>query len=103
MNSAYEPIAIVGIGCRFPGGIDTPQSFWDFLVRGGDGTCEVPESRWNLDRYYDPTPGKPGKVYTKRGGFLGDVVNNLPFFDEHRFLLWAKGPMAPIAIWRIWR
>ncbi len=80
MNSAYEPIAIVGIGCRFPGGIDTPQSFWDFLVRGGDGTCEVPESRWNLDRYYDPTPGKPGKVYTKRGGFLGDVSGFDPQF-----------------------
>ena len=79
-NSAYQPIAIVGIGCRFPGGIVSPKSFWDFLMRGGDGTSEVPESRWDADKHYDPERGKPGKLYTKRGGFLDDVRGFDPQF-----------------------
>ncbi|GEO82311.1 type I polyketide synthase [Pararhodospirillum oryzae] len=77
----YEPIAIVGIGCRFPGGIVSPATFWDFLLRGQDGTREVPETRWNLDRHYDPARGKPGKIYTKRGGFLENVEG----FDSQFF------------------
>ena len=69
----YEPIAIVGIGCRFPGGIESPTTFWEVLLRGQDGTSEVPETRWSLDRHYDSARGKAGKIYTKRGGFLDDV------------------------------
>lgn len=79
-STAYQPIAIVGIGCRYPGGIVSPQSFWTFLMRGGDGTTEVPESRWSLDRHYDPERGKPGKVCTRRGGFLDDVTGFDPQF-----------------------
>ncbi|MGE0230436.1 MAG: SDR family NAD(P)-dependent oxidoreductase [Flavobacteriaceae bacterium] len=77
---AYAPIAIVGIGCRFPGGIVSPSSFWDFLVRGGDGIGEVPPDRWNLETYYDPTPGFPGKVYVRRGGFIGNIDKFDPQF-----------------------
>ncbi|WP_433201247.1 type I polyketide synthase [Nocardia sp. CA-107356] len=62
--------AIVGIGCRFPGGIDSPGTFWDFLVRKGDGIVEVPADRWSLDKFYDPDPEAPGRMYTRRGGFL---------------------------------
>ncbi|WP_040781006.1 type I polyketide synthase [Nocardia pneumoniae] len=63
-------VAIVGIGCRFPGGIDGPASFWDFVVRKGDGIVEVPPDRWNLAKFYDPDPDAPGRMYTRHGGFL---------------------------------
>ncbi|MEU2038142.1 type I polyketide synthase [Nocardia niwae] len=63
-------VAIVGIGCRFPGGIDGPDSFWDLVVHKGDGIVEVPADRWNLAKFYDPDPDAPGRMYTRHGGFL---------------------------------
>lgn len=68
-----EPLAIVGVGCRFPGGADSAESFWRLLRGGVDATSEVPESRWNADRYHDPNPAKVGKVVTRRGGFLDGI------------------------------
>jgi len=66
------PIAIVGMGGRFPGGND-PEAFWRLLAEGGDAIREVPVDRWSLDDYYDPDPAAPGKMYTKWGGFLDEV------------------------------
>ncbi|MBB5916368.1 acyl transferase domain-containing protein/NADPH:quinone reductase-like Zn-dependent oxidoreductase/acyl carrier protein [Nocardia transvalensis] len=66
--------AIVGIGCRFPGGIDGPATFWDFLIRKGDGIVEVPPDRWSLDKFYDPDPDAPGRMYTRHGGFLAQSL-----------------------------
>ncbi|GAD82485.1 type I polyketide synthase [Nocardia asteroides NBRC 15531] len=63
-------IAIVGIGCRFAGGIDSPESFWDFVVDKRDGVVDIPADRWDYRRYYDPEPRTPGRAYTKRGAFL---------------------------------
>ncbi|MCX7569419.1 type I polyketide synthase [Tumebacillus sp. DT12] len=68
-----EPIAIVGIGCRFPGGVDSPRSFWNLLTEGVDAITEVPEDRWSQQRFFDPNRGKPGKTYTKWGGFLDSI------------------------------
>lgn len=68
-----EPIAIIGMGCRFPGGAETPASFWQLLNQGVDAIGEVPASRWDIDAYYDPEPGTPGKMYTRHGGFLSQV------------------------------
>ena len=68
-----EPIAIVGIGCRFPGGITGPESLWDVVAGGVDATGEQPADRWDVRRYYDPDPDKPGTIYTTRGGFLDSV------------------------------
>jgi len=65
-----EPIAIIGIGCRFPGGADTPEKFWQLLHNGVDAVIPVPPGRWDVDRYYDPTPATPGKMYLSHGGFL---------------------------------
>ena len=79
-GTTYEQIAIVGIGCRFPGGIISPATFWEFLLRGEDGTSEVPDSRWSLERHYDAERGKPGKLYTRRGGFIRDVKGFDPQF-----------------------
>jgi epothilone polyketide synthase D len=69
-----DGIAIVGMGCRFPGGADDPDAFWDLLWRGVDGTCDIPEERWNVDEYFDAEPGTAGKMYVRRGGFLRDVA-----------------------------
>ncbi|MFJ1455974.1 SDR family NAD(P)-dependent oxidoreductase [Nocardia sp. N2S4-5] len=63
-------IAIVGIGCRFPGGISDPDGYWKFLLDKGDGIVDVPADRWSIEKYYDPDPDAPGRMYTRRGGFL---------------------------------
>ena len=69
-SSRSEPIAIIGMGCRFPGGASTPKRFWDVLKNGVDTITEVPKDRWNLDDFYDSDPESPGKIYTHHGGFI---------------------------------
>lgn len=69
-----EPIAIIGIGCRFPGRANTPEAFWKNLCSGVDAITEIPPDRWNIDKYYDPTPGKPGKSISKWGGFIDGIA-----------------------------
>ncbi|MCC7358651.1 MAG: acyltransferase domain-containing protein, partial [Anaerolineales bacterium] len=68
-----EPIAILGLGCRFPGDADTPEAFWRLLAAGADAITEVPPDRWDLAAYYDPDPAAPGKMSTRHGGFLSRV------------------------------
>ena len=75
-----EPIAIVGMGCRFPGGVIDPDSFWQLLQGGVDAVTEVPPERWDVDAYYDPDPDRPGKMYTRHGSFLKDVDQFDPRF-----------------------
>jgi amino acid adenylation domain-containing protein len=69
-----EPIAIVGLSCRLPGGADSPQQYWHLLAGGVDAVTEIPASRWDLERHYDPNPETPGKMYVRHGGFLRDVA-----------------------------
>ncbi len=68
-----EPIAIVGIGCRFPGNANNPEQFWQLLQNGTNAITDVPEDRWSIHKYYDPDPNKAGKIKTKKGGFLNGV------------------------------
>ena len=68
-----EPIAIIGMACRFPGGANTPEAYWDLLKAGTDAIVEVPRSRFDIDAYYDPNPETPGKTITRWGGFIDDV------------------------------
>jgi len=79
-RSGHEPLAIVGIGCRLPGDVDSPESYWDLLCSGTDATRVVPQTRWNAARFHDPHPGKVGKMVTRRGGFLADVDQFDPQF-----------------------
>ncbi|WNG46512.1 acyltransferase domain-containing protein [Archangium minus] len=65
-----EPIAIIGMGCRFPGGANDPETYWHNLIQGTDAISEVPSDRWDIDAFYDPNPDAPGKMYTRWGGFL---------------------------------
>lgn len=68
-----EPIAVVGIGCRFPGNAAGPESYWRLLVEGQDAISEIPPDRWDANGFYDPDPSAPGRMTTKWGGFVPDV------------------------------
>jgi acyl transferase domain-containing protein/acyl carrier protein len=76
-----EPIAIIGIGCRFPGA-NGPEAFWRMICEGVDAIREVPSDRWDADSYYDPRPSRPGKMVTRWGGF---VDQKLGTFDAMFF------------------
>ncbi|MFB6441018.1 type I polyketide synthase [Streptomyces sp. NPDC056411] len=70
-----EPVAIVAMSCRFPGGVGSPEDFWRLLSDGVDAIGEWPSDRgWDVAGLYDPEPGVPGRSYTRSGGFLQDVA-----------------------------
>ena len=72
-HQASEPLAVIGIGCRFPGGANNPESFWQLMIEGRDAISEVPPDRWDINAYYDPDPDAPGKMCTRWGGFLNEI------------------------------
>lgn len=75
-----EPIAVIGMGCRVPGGGDSPAAFWRLLESGTDAVGEVPGDRWDHDALFDPDPDAPGRISTRYGGFLGSVDRFDPDF-----------------------
>ncbi len=75
-----EPIAIIGMDCRFPGGANSPEAYWKLLREGIDAISEVPRERWLIDDYYDSDPDVPGKMYTRYGGFIDNVDKFDPQF-----------------------
>ena len=93
------PVAVIGMACRLPGGIDSPDTLWQALLRGDDVITEVPADRWDTDEFYDPEPGVPGRSVSRWGGFLDDVAGFDPEFfgisereatamdPQHRLLL----------------
>jgi acyl transferase domain-containing protein len=82
-----EPIAIIGIGCRFPGDANDPESFWQLLHQGIDAIRDVPSQRWDINAYYDPNPETLGKMYVRQGGFLDTALDQ---FDAEFFGLAPK-------------
>lgn len=94
-----EGIAIIGIGCRFPGGVNDTEAFWKMLVEGRDAVSEVPADRWSVERFYDAEPGLVGKTIAKWGGFLDSIdqfdpqffgisPREAPYVDpQHRLML----------------
>ncbi len=99
MTMQKERIAIIGVGCRFPGGVHDVDSLWKLLVEGREGVGDVPPDRWNVERYYDAEPGVAGKSIVRRGGFIdaidqfdpqffGISPREAPYVDpQHRLLL----------------
>lgn len=81
-----EPIAIIGMGCRFPGGAESLEQFWQLLKEGHYAGVDIPASRWSIDEYYDPTPGTEGKMYVKQACFLQQAIED---FDPGFFALSA--------------
>nr|VFJ42993.1 MAG: myxalamid-type polyketide synthase MxaB [Candidatus Kentron sp. DK] len=78
-SARTESIAIIGMGCRFPGA-DSVDAYWNLLRDGVDAIGEIPPERWNVDDFYDPEPGVPGKFYTRHGGFVPDIDQFDPQF-----------------------
>src|ERR1700757_1037711 len=80
-TTPVTPVAVIGMACRLPGGIDSPEQLWEALLRGDDLVTEVSRDRWDVDEYYDPEPGVPGRSVSKWGSLLDDVAG----FDSEFF------------------
>ena len=72
-TAACQKLAIIGIGCRFPGGADTPSKFWDLLARGADVVTEIPADRWDMESLYDPDYRAQGRIHQRHGGFIDRI------------------------------
>ncbi|MDQ2959274.1 MAG: polyketide synthase docking domain-containing protein, partial [Actinomycetota bacterium] len=89
--SLHEPIAIVSMACRYPGGADDPEKFWQLLAEGRDAVTDFPTDRgWNVEELYDPDPASVGHTYCRNGGFVDGAAE----FDAGLFGISPREALA---------
>ncbi|MEZ0355728.1 sulfolipid-1 biosynthesis phthioceranic/hydroxyphthioceranic acid synthase [Mycobacterium sp. SA01] len=102
-QTSVTPIAVVGMACRLPGGIDSPHKLWEALLDGADLVTEVPADRWDADDLYDPEPGVPGRSVSKWGAFIDDVTGFDPdFFGINEREATAMDPQHRVLLETSW-
>ena len=103
LRKSTSSFAIVGYAARFPGAADADE-FWDVLLEGRDAISEVPQDRWDADEFFDPEPGAPGKVVTRRAGFVDDVTGfDAPFFGMSTREVRLMDPQHRLLLETAWR
>ncbi len=103
LRDSASGFAIIGYAARFPGAADADE-FWDVLRNGRDAISEVPQDRWDADEFFDPEPGAPGKVVTRRAGFVDDVTGfDAPFFGMSTREVRLMDPQHRILLETAWR
>jgi amino acid adenylation domain-containing protein len=92
LASGHDPVAVVGLACRLPGGANTPAAFWDLLASGRDAVGEVPPDRWSIEDWYSAQPRTPGKSISRWGGFIAG--HDLRTFDDRLFRITPREARA---------
>ncbi|MCH9721358.1 MAG: type I polyketide synthase, partial [Actinomycetia bacterium] len=102
-GTSMTPIAVVGMACRLPGDIDSPQRLWEALLRGEDLVTDIPRERWDADELYDPEAGVAGRSVSKWGAFLDDVTGFDPdFFGINEREATAMDPQHRVLLETAW-
>jgi len=102
-RAGVTPVAVIGMACRLPGGINSPDLFWDALLRGDDLVTEIPDDRWSAEEFYDPEPGVPGMSSCKWGAFLDNVADfDADFFGIGEAEATAMDPQQRLLLETSW-